>query len=59
MGLGVPVTRCAPFGPFAAVIALAGSNEVRSTLGLVALSEQVLAMKAIRDSSGAAPHSHL
>lgn len=48
LGVGVPVTRCAPFGP---LMAMDGSGGVRTAVGLVAVSEQAATARAIRGSS--------
>src|SRR5438093_178676 len=50
LGSGVPVTRCAPFGPFASLITLARCGAVRSALGFVVLSEHAATARAIRDN---------
>jgi hypothetical protein len=49
LGVGVPVTRCAPFGPFAADSVPDVAR--RSPLGLVVVSVQATTAKAIRDSA--------
>src|SRR5262245_20879066 len=50
-GCGVPVTRCAPSGPFRAMFATRGSGELRSVVGLVTVSEQAAAASTIRGKS--------